>query len=50
MRLFAANVGIAQGAATETDHVLVWLEPQEAEARLVQESQQWAVRQSKQQD
>ena len=45
---FAANVGLAQGATTEADHVLAWLEPQEAEARLVHGSQQWAVRQSKQ--
>lgn len=47
---FVANVGPAQGAATEVDHILVWLEPQEAEARLAHGSQQWAVRQSKSMD
>ena len=45
---FATNVGIARGAATEADHTLVWLEPQEAEVRLIHGSQQWAVRQSSQ--
>jgi 8-oxo-dGTP diphosphatase len=41
---FAATVGKPCGAATEADHVLVWLEPQEAEVRLTHGSQQWAVR------
>lgn len=38
-----ATVATGRGAATEADHVLVWLEPQEAEARLAHGSQRWAV-------
>lgn len=42
---FAATVTGTGGAATEADHTLIWLEPQEAETRLTHGSQQWAVRQ-----
>ena len=45
---FTANVGEVQGAASEVDHILIWLGPQEAKARLVHESQKWAVDQSNQ--
>lgn len=41
---FAATVTSAGGAATEADHTLLWLQPQEAETRLAHGSQQWAVR------
>ncbi len=33
-----------QGAATETDHTLLWLTPSEAEKRLAHGSQKWIVR------
>lgn len=45
---FAAQVTGMGGAATEADHTLIWLEPQDAETRLAHGSQQWAVRQSRQ--
>jgi len=41
---FAATVTSAGGAATEADHTLIWLEPQEVETRLAHGSQRWAVR------
>jgi 8-oxo-dGTP diphosphatase len=43
---FTAVLGESSAVATEDDHTLVWLEPQEAEARLAHGSQRWAVRQS----
>ncbi len=43
---FAATVTGTGGAATEPDHTLLWLKPDEAETRLAHGSQQWAVRQS----
>lgn len=42
---FAATVGDGGSAATETDHMLIWLEPHEAEKRLSHESERWALRQ-----
>ena len=40
---FQATVATGVGVATEADHVLVWLEPKEAQVRLGHESQRWAV-------
>ena len=40
---FHATVAAGVGGATEADHVLVWLEPKEAQLRLGHESQRWAV-------
>ena len=40
---FLAIVLGSEGAATEADHVLTWLEPEAARAKLIQGSQQWAV-------
>lgn len=42
---FAASFGSPNGAATETDHTLIWLEPPDAERRLAHGSQRWAVQQ-----
>ncbi len=43
---FTAAVAAAGGLPTEPDHVLVWLTPAEAEAKLAHGSQKWAVRHS----
>jgi len=40
---FQGTIATGRGVATEADHVLVWLEPKEAQLRLGHESQRWAV-------
>ena len=44
--LFAAKFEGECSAATEPDHVLLWLTPAEAEEKLAHGSQKWIVRQS----
>ena len=45
---FVAEVDGAGGAATEPDHVLVWMTPAEAKASLRHQSQVWAIRRAEQ--
>jgi len=40
---FAATVSETYGMATEDDHVLIWLEPNDAQKRLTHGSQRWAM-------
>ena len=47
---FQGVVVAGVGAATEADHVLVWLDPKEARRRLRHESQRWAVMQTSDED
>jgi len=43
---FAGTFGADTGAALEADHILLWLEPAAAAARMGHASQNWAVRQA----